>query len=268
MKSFRVCAAILAAAVVTAPAFAGMFGGGVGQQDLGTEKLLEIFGKLKAFSATAHTSVPGRKDTDPGIETTMDFAYLDGNARTDVDMTKMKGGSMPPEVVAQMQSMGMDRVSHLFRRDEKLHYIIYPGMKAYCELTPPDLTGKTNAPPKLEKTEIGKETVDGHPCVKSKIVLTYDDGRVVEMFAWQARDLKDFPIKSEVTTKHGVITTIFQDIKLSPPDSSLFTLPSDFTRYGSMQEMMMANMSRFMPPGAPIGRPEGRPQRPGRPHDE
>jgi len=35
---------------------------------------------------------------------------------------------------------------------------------------------------------------------------------------------------------------------MTAPDASLFDPPSDFKAYGSMQEMLMANMQRMMPP--------------------
>jgi hypothetical protein len=81
-------------------------------------------------------------------------------------------------------------------------------------------------------------------------VITQDDGKKLETTQWQATDLKDFPVKSEMTTDEGmVVTTLFKNINQSKPDASLFDPPADFKRYDTIQELMTANMQRMMPPG-------------------
>jgi hypothetical protein len=78
------------------------------------------------------------------------------------------------------------------------------------------------------------------------VVMTDDDGKQYTMFTWQATDLSDFPIKSEMQSGSDTVTTLFKNIKLSKPDAALFELPSDYKRYGSMQEMMMGSMEQMM----------------------
>jgi hypothetical protein len=86
--------------------------------------------------------------------------------------------------------------------------------------------------------------------VKYKIVTTYADGSTAEATVWQATDLRDFPIKSEIIAGGGILTTIFKNINQSAPPASLFELPADYTRYGSVQQMMMGSMQRMIPPEA------------------
>jgi hypothetical protein len=103
----------------------------------------------------------------------------------------------------------------------------------------------------MEVTAIGKETVDGHPCVKNKITITADDGKQQELTAWQASDLNDFPIKMEMLAGTADITIHFTNIKTSAPSASLFDPPADFKKYDSIQELMMSAMGSMrggMPP--------------------
>src|SRR5258705_13866397 len=112
------------------------------------------------------------------------YAVVKGNVRTEMDMSTMKGVKMPPEAVAQMKQMGMDRTISIYRGDKKLLYLVYPGLKGYCEINPAaaQATDKTEQKePKIEIAPIGKETVDGHPCVKNKITITSDDGKQHEV---------------------------------------------------------------------------------------
>lgn len=257
MKTFRVCAvyAMLAAGVAAPTVFGQRMIGG-GPRDFGSADMAKIFGKNQAFTATAETTVADKQRSEP-LQMEMSYAFLKGNLRTEMDMTTIKGGSMPPQAIAQMKQMGMDRTATIYRGDKKLLYLVYPGLKSYCEITPP--TPKPVDKPdekagKVDITQVGKETIDGHACVKNKITFTADDGSQHEMLAWQASDLSDFPIKTEMQAGGSTITTHFRDIKLSAPAASMFDPPGDYQKYGSMQELMMGSMSRMMPQG---GMPQG-----------
>lgn len=252
MRTFQVCGLMVAAACVSAPTVFGqrMAGGGA-SRSYGASQMSAIFGKGQAFSATAEMSIIDKKGGDP-IQMESSYAVLKGNLRWETDMTAMKGMKMPPEAIANMKQMGMDRTVSIYRGDKKLIYLVYPGLKSYCEMSPGQAqpSDKAVKDPKVDITQLGKETVDGHPCVKNKITMTTDDGQTHEMVTWNASDLKDFPIKTEMHADGATITYHFRDIKMSAPDASLFDPPSDYKKYGSMQEIMMTNMQRMMPPGA------------------
>jgi outer membrane lipoprotein-sorting protein len=256
MKTTQFLCVALAAVVVGVATIAmgqGMMGRGPAAPG---EQLAKLFGKNTAFSADANVTI---KDPSGKELPAMDFSYamLDGKVRTDMDMAKVHGGGMSAQAIMQMRAMGMDHIAHIFLPEKKVAYMIYPGMKAYCQMDTSKLSAQKEVKePKIEKTELGKETVEGHPCVKSKVVITQDDGKKFESLQWQATDLKDFPVKSEMTTDDGtVVTTLFKNINQSKPDASLFVPPTDFKRYDSMQELMMANMQRMAPPGLPA--PQG-----------
>jgi Domain of unknown function (DUF4412) len=257
MKTFRIGTLFVAAACLTAPVVFGQRMMGGGMRDFGNGQMAKIFGKNQAFTATADVTITDKSRPEP-MQMESAYAVLNGNLRTETDMTATKGLGMPPQVLAQMKQMGMDRTISIYRSDKKLSYLVYPGLKAYCEIKAEDLqpTDKTDQKePKMETTPIGKETVDGHPCVKNKVTFTTDDGKQHEMIVWNASDLKDFPLKSEMQFGGAIITTHFRDIKMSAPAASLFDPPTDYKVYGSMQEMMMANMQRMMPPSS--GMPPG-----------
>jgi hypothetical protein len=215
--------------------------------------LAEIFGKDKSFSAVARTTIKAAGGNDMQME--MNYAVLEGKVRTEVDMTKAQGSMMSPQAVAMMKQMGMDKSITIMLPDKHKGYVVFPGMKAYCDLPMGAGSSSTvsNKPPKVVRTEVGKETLDGHPCVKYKVVVTPEEGVPVTMFVWQAKDLKDYPIQTEVDTGNGgVVTTRFQDINQTKPAASLFEPPSDYKHYSNQQEMMMSVMGGMG--GSPGGR--------------
>ena len=220
-----------------------------GRPMIPNEQLAKVFGTGTAFSADAAITV--NEASGKVMQMQMSFAMLDGKVRTEIDMSKM-GGSLPPDAMAHLKQMGMERTVTIFLPAGNVMYMVYPGQKAYCEMTPPHSTAAATPgkEPKIERTTLGKETVDGHDCTKVKVTSTDENGRKFEWLMWQAADLKDFPVKVELTAEKGtVVTMLYRNISQNKPDAALFAPPSSFTRYGSMQEMMMGAMGggRGMP---------------------
>jgi outer membrane lipoprotein-sorting protein len=209
----------------------------------GIEKL---YGSNQTFSATMAMQINNAANGNP---TTMSgkMSFDKGNSRYEMDMSEMTGGDIPPQAVAQMKSMGLDRMVTISQPDKEIVYVIYPNAQAYTEMTPaaPD-SSATNSDAKIETTELGKEIVDGHSCVKNKAVLTDKQGQKHEFTVWNASDLKNFPIKVQMNEQGNAVTMSYQDITFSKPDASLFNPPTGCTRYDSMQEMMQAVMMKKM----------------------
>jgi hypothetical protein len=259
MKALRICALVVAAACLTTSVVFGqrVFGGA--NRDFGAAEMAKIFGKNQAFTANAEMAIA---DKGGGGPMTMEaqYAFLKGNLRADIDMSSMKGAKIPPQATAQMKMMGMDHITNIYRSDSKVSYTIYPSLKSYCIIEKPASESEKSQEkePKIDVTPIGKETVDGHPCVKNTVTITSDNGKVQEMTTWAASDLKDFPVKMEMHSGMADITIHFTNIKTSAPAASLFEPPSDFKKYDSIQELMMSamgGMRGMMPPqgGMPPG---------------
>jgi hypothetical protein len=207
--------------------------------------LAKLFGDNTGFSATLEFHVTGSSGSQiimPGK-----IAFWEGNARFDMDMSNMQGGHMPPQAAAQMKQMGMGRMTTITRRDKKVSYLVYPDMKAYIE-NPTRETGASPAEYKTEVTKLGAETLDGHDCVKNKVVVTGPDGVAHVSTVWNASDLKQFPVKIEMTSDRGDATVmLFKDVKLDKPDATQFDVPADFTKYDNAMKLMMSR-ARGAPP--------------------
>jgi hypothetical protein len=215
----------------------------------------KLFGENQSFSATLEMQMA----TAQGGTTTMPgkLTFDSGKSRFEMDMTQAKSGQMPPEAAAQMKAMGMDRMVMIGRPDKKITYIVFPGMQSYVEnaLTDAEMT-TAPADFKVETTELGKETVDGHPCVKSKVIVTDKDGAPHESTVWNATDPKNFPIKIQTTDQGHEMTMLFKDVTISTPAASLFDPPSGYMKYDSMQAMMQTVIMKQMGGGGAL--PPGR----------
>jgi len=251
MKLFSlvcVCFVLGVSGTVAQPSPAGSpMGGGPGLSG----STVRLFGENTVFSAALQIQTE-----NPGSAEAMKVPgkiYFDhGKSRFEMNMSEAKGGMMTPETAASMRSMGLDQTIVISRPDKGAAYQIYPGMQAYVETAVSDNeAGGTTNDFKLEMTELAKETMDGHPCVKAKAVVTSKDGTKYESLVWKATDLKQFPIRIERTEGRMNVIMMFKEINLSKPGPELFDLPTGTTKYDSMQAMLQAVLLKRMGGGVP-----------------
>jgi hypothetical protein len=125
----------------------------------------------------------------------------------------------------------MERMVSIFRPDKKATFVLYPRIKKY--LTLPLAKGESEAMEKgleMEKTALGKETIDGHPCVKSEVLVKNQRGPVLRATTWNAADLKDLPIQIQTKEKDTTVTMRFRQIQFAKPDPKQFEVPADYTQ--------------------------------------
>ena len=232
-KSLLIIGAVLACGI---PAFAQMGGSPGGANfDNGMEKL---FGANPVFTATMKTDMSGPQ----GPMTVKSKMYFDHeNSRTEMNMSDVEGPNLPPGAMAQMQSLGMDKVVTLTPSDKKTVYVIYPNISSYAAMPVPAPTTTSTAPAQVQLTKIGDETVDGHPCVKSKAIVI-KDGQTNEFTVWNANDEKNFPIKIAMADQGMSATISFQDISFDAISADQFQPPASYKRYSTVQDLMQSVM--------------------------
>lgn len=230
-------------------------GGGPGGASFGGS-ISKIFGENKVFTTTVEIQA---KDGAAGDTTIAGkLAFDDGKSRFEMDLGKMKNSNMPPGAIEQMKALGMDNMVVISRPDKKASYMIYPGLKAYAEMPLKD-SESTEAVSKLklETTELGKETVDGHPTIKNKVVVTDEKGKKQEFTVWNATDLKSFPVKLEMSERGANVVMLFKDAKLEKPAAALFDAPQNMTKYDDARVLMQTEMMKKMGGGG-FGAPPGK----------
>ena len=234
-----------------APAFA-QFGKGPGGPKF-DGAMAKLFGDNSAFSAAVETQLKpesGDTITMPGK-----MAFDAGKVRFEMNMGDAKGLKMPPGAAEQMKAMGFDQMITLSLPEKKQVYLIYPGLESYVANPSPAAKDGTNDTFKLDVKEVGKETVDGHPCVKNDVIVTDGKGATNEFTVWNATDLKKFPVKILRAEQGMQVTMLFKDVALTKPAASAFEVPAGYTRYDNMQTMMQTEMMKKM--GGGLGMPPG-----------
>lgn len=119
--------------------------------------------------------------------------------------------------------------------EKKMMYYLVPAQKVYLE-QPFNDQMKAQADffksfinrPDLKIEQLGKETVDGHPCVKLK--LTTDlEGKPSTTTLWCATDLRNLPIKIETDVNGQASVVELTDVSFTV-DAAVFMPPGDFTK--------------------------------------
>jgi hypothetical protein len=183
---------------------------------------------------------------------TMNIAMLNGKMRSEVDMTQMKSAELPPDAAVSLKKMGMDRVVSIMRPDRKTMYLIYPNLQSYVNMPlPKEEAEALEKEPKMEKTQLGKETIDGHPCTKNKVVVTDDKGEKHEATIWNATDMKDFPVQLQIQEKDAIIVMHYKQVQFVKPDAKQFDPPADYKQYADNLQLMQKAMEKLQgDPGA------------------
>lgn len=193
---------------------------------------VKLFGSVGAFTAKAETRVLDRGQNQL-VRVPMEFAALDGKVRLEIDLSQVQSKDFTPSTLATIKQAGMDRFVSVFRPDKKVTYLIYPGVQSYQELalSKAEIAAAEKGL-KLEKSALGKDTLDGHPCVKHKVVVKSSKEPVLEAVVWNATDLKDFPIQIEMKENDNTMRMHFTDVRFVKPDAKQFEVPA---AYGHMK---------------------------------
>ena len=193
---------------------------------------VKLFGAAAAFSAKVDTQVLDAYQQQE-VRLLMDFAVSEGKVRMEISLAQMQSKALPPSKVTELKESGMERIISLFRPDKKVTYIVYPGTQSYLSmpLAKEDIDAFEKGL-KLEKSPLGKETLDGHDCVKNKVVVSDTKGPILQAVTWNAADLKDFPLRIEMKEKGNTVRMHFTQLRFTKPDPKEFDVPP---AYGLMK---------------------------------
>ena len=210
----------------------------------GLDKILtKIFGDNNSFTAdmvtteTVHdesTTIPGKIASSPGA------------IRTELDLGNGTSPRMKPENTARLKTMGLDQTVEIRRFDKNISYFLYPNLSAYVETPLQNADAKPDTAFKVKITELGKETIDSHPCIKNKVVVTDDQGNNYETTVWNATNLKQFPLKIEIASAARTSTYALSNVKMGKSDATLFEVPANYKKYASQQAVTFEQMKKQM----------------------
>jgi len=164
-------------------------------------------------------------------------------------ITTMKGGQkVAGKMYFKPDKFRMDMKTNedmimITRIDKKVVWNIMIKQKSYMEM-PFDLKNNPKVeekyPGEIERKEVGRETIDGHPTTKYLITYKIDDKKN-QVYQWLATDIK-FPIKTAGVD--GSWTQEFRNVKMVAQPDNLFGIPPGYTKMQMPQMPGGMNLKR------------------------
>ena len=208
--------------------------------------MLKLFGTTTAFTSKASVRMLDKAQAET-MSMTMDFAMLDGKVRAEIDLSQIKSKEMPPEAAASLKAMGMDKMVSVVLPEKKNTLVIYPSLRSYAEVPmSKDDASTMDTKYKIETTKLGTETLDGHACVKNKVLVTGEKGDKHEAVVWNATDMKDFPLQMQMNQNEATVVMRYSNVQLVRPDAKQFEAPTGFTKHASVEQMMQGAMLKML----------------------
>lgn len=228
-----------------------------------TASLIRLFGTNTAFTAQAEVQILGA-DQKERVGLPMVLTRLDSRIRVEVDMARMRNREQP-DALARLAPLGLDRVVSLIRPEQRTTWVAFPKLQSVVKLAMPGAEADAFLKrAKVERTGLAKEKMEGHPCLKQRVVITDDQGQKHEATVWGATDLRDFPVC--VATREGNDTVVmrFRQVQFTRADAKLFEPPAGFTQYVDMQALMAGPAVKYLR-GQASATPSKSPARPATP---
>lgn len=235
MKKFLI---ILSSVLIYNLPVLAQFGGGSAAPSSDTS-LDELFSGNPVFSATQIADITG-PNGHINVKTQMYFDH--GNSRSEMNMADVQG-SLPPNALAQMKAIGLDKVVTINPASKTSQLTIYPNIRSYFSTAVPAAAkGASNS---ITITKIGSESVGGHSCIKNSVVVT-SGGESHQFTTWNATDLRNFPIEIAISDQGTSVTMTFQNVSFAAIPAYEFQPPSAYSHYDNIQALMQAAMMSRM----------------------
>ncbi|HEV2328519.1 MAG TPA: hypothetical protein VGY56_07000 [Verrucomicrobiae bacterium] len=191
------------------------------------------------FSATGAMAICNPKGVVQFIMP-MDLAVSSNCFRWQADA--MKIWPMPPQAKTLAKLIHTDTIVFLTKKNERMVYMIYPSVQAYIPIPIPDSAlaefDTRSDTIQIQKTELGQETLLGHPCIKYKAVDTEPNVPPQEGLIWSATDLQGFPIGMVLHSEGALMKFNFQEVQIRNPDSSLFVIPTNYISFTNSADLL------------------------------
>lgn len=187
------------------------------------------------MTATAAVSAAQNSKVDYSADYAMETA----------DMTMQGKIYSTPGMERREFDQGGDKMITIVRHDKKVAWTLMPGEKAYMEskLEASGGHGDDISSYKMQKTDVGSETVNGVKTTKSKVIMTGANGVKLGGFLWTSKDGIMVKVDTIAVDKNHKNRYKFElkHLKVAKQDKALFAIPKGYTKMdmGNLGQMMM-----------------------------
>lgn len=210
--------------------------------------LVKLFGDTRAFSAKA--DVRSYRDKVETLRAPMNFSLLAGNIRMEFDLATVQGKAVRPLEIKMLTQAGLNQVTSIMRMDKRVNHLVFARAQSYIDMEiSREEVEAAEKDVQVTRTPLGKETIDKHPCAKTKVVVKNAKGALLlDAITWNAEDMKSFPVQISLQTREGTTLIRFSQVQLANPPAGQFAPPAKFTKYDDMNSLFLAASQKTFAP--------------------
>jgi hypothetical protein len=165
-----------------------------------------------------------------------DFAVTADRMCQDIDVMSM--AQIPAEQRAAMKQAHLDKVVIITRIDTKTVYVVFPRLRAYSSFPIPDdvldeISTRKEAL-KIQKTDLGTETVNGRFCTKTLVTVSETNHPTEQAVVWSAANLQPIPCKIEISAGGQVTQFHFGKVEAGTPNAAAFEVITNYVRFSNV----------------------------------
>ena len=202
--------------------------------------LLRVFAEFNEFASQGEL----RMLDDAGAETmnlAVHLGHEPGRLRLDFDLAQVKGGLLPEFALESLSRVGLNRVATVLDAEKKNILLLYPLARAYTEMEMPKAeVAAAQRKYTSSRKEAGRETIDGHACVKTVVTFTDDAGQKSEAICWLTADFQGRPAQIETKDNQGTLQLRFKWVRPVARGGKRFVAPPGYKKYASSTALVKA----------------------------
>lgn len=84
----------------------------------------------------------------------------------------------------------------------------------------------------------GRDLINGYTCTRQDVTVKIPGGVSTELVAWEAKDLKGFPVRMFFQDENAAVVMNYRDVKLTPPPAEQFEIPPDYRYFDTLPQLM------------------------------
>lgn len=202
-----------------------------------------VFDEKQAFIARASVLLRN-PDKVVLVSNTVAYACRAGKFRTELQPTKMSAAKNASSGESALHR-SINEIVYMTCPERATVYAFYPSLKGYMEV--PDPFAAFNKSRQIEKTDLGQDAVNGHPCFKRKLLVSAGNpGPRREFTVWEATDMNRFPVQVEFASGTNTVQVQFSEVQPGTPDPSLFQPPAESKYYATPDALMTGFMIQMV----------------------
>jgi hypothetical protein len=208
--------------------------------------LTPLLAEPRPFTARAHW-IFFADSPEERTQVPMTLAMSGGQMRWDLNLEESPREQFLPGALPALKQMKMDKIS-LYLQPNRAVQVTFPGAESVVVLPLPkdqrvvEKAGDQAA--QLTQTAVGRETIDGHVCVKFRLLVPAGKTTTAEAYVWRATDLENFPLRLQIRFGTESHVLQFKQPNFAKIEPAQLVPPAKFKRFADLETLMQSNLLR------------------------